>query len=68
MNELIDSQGKIIPNLRGDIMRSSMERALKEEALAPALRKCEIVPAALGEEIGDYAAIGVAKEYGESIK
>lgn len=25
MNELIDSQGKIIPNLRGDIMRSSME-------------------------------------------
>ncbi len=50
------------------LMRSSMERALKEEALAPALRKCEIVPAALGEEIGDYAAIGVAKEYGESIK
>lgn len=25
MSELIDSQGKIIPNLRGDIMRSSME-------------------------------------------
>jgi len=50
------------------LLRGSMEKALKEEALAPALRKCEIVPAALGEEIGDYAAIGVAKEYGESIK
>lgn len=39
----------------------AMQRALEEEALPQSLRACRIVPAALGEEIGNYAAIAVAR-------
>jgi glucokinase len=38
------------------------ERVLREEALAPALAACAVVPAALGERIGDLAALAVALE------
>jgi glucokinase len=37
-----------------------MERVLKREAIAYSLGQCRIVPAALGEQIGDYAALSVA--------
>lgn len=43
-----------------DLLRDPMERVLQREALSFALGKCRIVPAALGEEIGDYAALAVA--------
>jgi len=43
-----------------DLLREPMERALKREALAFSLGRCEIVPAALVEQIGDYAALSVA--------
>ncbi len=33
---------------------------LRRECLAPARAVCEIVPAALGEEVGDYACLSVA--------
>lgn len=36
------------------------ERVLREEALAPALAVCRVVPAELGERIGDLAALAVA--------
>ena len=39
---------------------SAMYRELKKEALAPSLAACRILPAALGERIGDYAAISAA--------
>ena len=35
-------------------------RSLKREALSYSLGACEIVPAALGEAIGDYAALAVS--------
>lgn len=38
----------------------AMYRELKKEALAPSLAACRILPAALGERIGDYAAISAA--------
>lgn len=41
---------------------SAMYRELKKEALAPSLAACRILPAALGERIGDYAAISAALE------
>ncbi len=41
-------------------LRPSMERAMAEEALPGALQCCEVVPAALGEAIGDYAALALA--------
>lgn len=43
-----------------DLLRPAMERMIRREALYPAAACCQIVPAQLGEEIGDYAAIGVA--------
>jgi glucokinase len=37
-----------------------MRDALEQEALADSLKACEIVPAALGDRIGDYAALALA--------
>ena len=42
------------------LLRESMERTLLEEALSCALEVCRIVPAELGESVGDYAAIAAA--------
>lgn len=44
----------------GDYLEQAMHRALKAEALPRALEACSIVSAELGEELGDYAGIGVA--------
>ena len=44
----------------GDLMRPEMERVLRRETLSHALRVCEILPAGLGESVGDYAAVAVA--------
>jgi len=38
-----------------------MRQALQEEALARPLADCRIVPAELGEEIGNYASVAVAR-------
>ena len=43
-----------------DLIRPAMERVIAEEALPHASRACRIVPAGLGEKIGDYAALSVA--------
>ena len=39
-----------------------MEKVIKKEALPQAADYCSILPAELGEEIGDYAAIAVAAQ------
>ena len=44
----------------GDLLRESMERVLRSEALSCALEVCEIVPAELGDNVGDYAAVAAA--------
>ena len=43
-----------------DLFMPVVEPILEREALAPALKACRIVPAELGENIGDYAALAVA--------
>ncbi|MBQ7542063.1 MAG: ROK family protein [Clostridia bacterium] len=43
----------------GHLLHERMRRVLRREALARSLRVCEVVPAALGEQLGDYAALGV---------
>ena len=48
------------------LFRREMEEVLKKEALAPSLACCEILPAALGDRIGDVAALTVAME-GENL-
>ena len=37
-----------------------MEETLRGEALPAAVERCRIVPAQLGEKIGDYAALSLA--------
>ena len=44
-----------------EMIRPHMERILQEEAIPAALEVCRIVPAALGDSIGDYAALSVAR-------
>jgi len=43
------------------LIRPAMESALREEALPGALAVCRVVPAELGERIGDVAALTVAQ-------
>jgi len=43
-------------------LRPAMEREIGVEALAPAARVCAVVPAALGESLGDYACLSVAMQ------
>ena len=45
-----------------DIFKPLMEKVIEKEALPLARSVCEIVPAALGESIGDYAALSIAAE------
>ncbi len=41
--------------------RKEMDRILSEEALPQSLSVCKIVPSGLGNSIGDYAAISIAR-------
>lgn len=43
-----------------DLLKPTMEEVLNRETLAYARNACEIVPAGLGEYVGDYAALSVA--------
>ncbi|MCI8742327.1 MAG: ROK family protein [Lachnospiraceae bacterium] len=44
----------------GAYMREAMEQVLEREALAASREACRVVPAALGESLGDMAALGIA--------
>jgi glucokinase len=46
----------------GDLLLEPARRSLRREALEPALRACSVVPAELGERIGDVAALCVAMQ------
>ena len=41
-------------------MREACEQILAAEVLEPSLRACRVVPALLGESLGDVAALSVA--------
>lgn len=43
-----------------DLFREEMEAVIRREALASSAAVCQILPAMLGDAIGDYAAIAVA--------
>ena len=45
----------------GDALLDPAREVIKREALATSARACKVVPAALGERIGDVAALCVAK-------
>ena len=52
----------------GFLLADAMNETIKKEALAISAECCKIVPAMLGDEIGDFAAIGVAKDFAEAKK
>lgn len=43
-----------------EILRGPMEEIIAQEALSHTRQVCEVVPAGLGEQLGDYAALSVA--------
>ncbi|MBP5217487.1 MAG: ROK family protein [Bacteroidales bacterium] len=45
-----------------DLLKPLMEEVLSKEALPLANKVCRVVPAALGESIGDFAALSVAAD------
>lgn len=45
-----------------DLLRPSLERVMRRETLAYANDVCTVVPAGLGETVGDYAALAVADQ------
>ena len=47
-------------------MMNKMEEVIEKEALGAAKKVCEVVPAALGDSIGDIAALSVAAEVAEN--
>ena len=51
--------GSIYARCEG-LLRDGMLRALEREALPVSLAACRILPAALGDRIGDYAALAIA--------
>ena len=51
-----------------NLLREKMEEVIKKEALSYAAGVCRVVPAELGESIGDFAALAVAAEaYKQSV-
>ncbi len=44
----------------GKFLEPAMRKALAEEARSRSLQACKIVPAKLGEDIGNYAAVSIA--------
>ena len=52
----------------GHLLIESMEETIRKEALEISAQCCKIAPAMLGDEIGDFAAIGVAKDFAEGEK
>lgn len=44
----------------GDLLKKTMQKAIEREALSVSASVCKIVPAKLGDSIGDYASLAVA--------
>lgn len=60
--DILNPQVIVIGSIYGrqkDVLDKEMYRVLEQEALAASRKACRIVPASLGEMIGDYAAISV---------
>ena len=43
-----------------DLLNKEIEDVIRKESISAASAVCELVPAALGEQIGDYAALATA--------
>ena len=52
----------------GDTLLEPARKALRQEALESALTVCSVVPATLGESIGDVAALCIAMDAGDQLE
>lgn len=65
LTDLLNPQRIVIGSIYArcrKLFQEKMIKTLKAEALPQSLTVCEVVPAELGEEIGDYAALCVAQD------
>ncbi len=61
--DILNPQAIVIGSIyqrSADLLRDRMQAVLVREALPQALAACRVLPAELGDSIGDYAALGVA--------
>ena len=50
----------------GNLLIESMQKVINEQTLEINRNACKVVPAKLGDEIGDFAAVGVAMDFWEN--
>jgi glucokinase len=64
--DLLNPERIVIGSIYGrqqGLLESIVMTVLRQEALSISLNVCEIVPAGLGEQVGDYAGLSVAMEH-----
>ncbi len=69
--DILNPERIIIGSIFGrqrSVLEKRMYEALRREALESSLRACQILPAGLGERIGDYAAVCVGLEASEGFR
>ncbi|NTU83096.1 MAG: ROK family protein, partial [Chloroflexales bacterium] len=62
--DILNPQRIVIGSIYGRqlaLLEAEVARVLREECLPQALAACQVVPAGLGEAVGDYAALAVAQ-------
>ena len=63
--DILNPEKIVIGSLFGrcrDLLYEKMAAEIRREALPASAARCEVVPAGLGENVGDYAALAVAME------
>ncbi len=68
--DILNPERIVIGSLFGrchDLLWERVQEGIRREALPVAAEACQVVPASLGESIGDYAALAVAEEAEEQI-
>nr|WP_319472837.1 ROK family protein [uncultured Sphaerochaeta sp.] len=64
--DLLNPQRIIIGSIYSrdeELFRPLMDQVLREETLSVPYSSCEIVPSLLGEQLGDMAALGIARDH-----
>ena len=67
--DILNPQAIIIGSIfqrSGHLLSEAMEKSLSREALTESRSRCKIIPAALGDSIGDLAALGIALNFIEN--
>ena len=61
--DILDPEAIVIGSIftrSEELLRETMDAAIRREALSVAAAHCRVLPAALGESLGDYAALSIA--------